>query len=120
VTPQIGSAVSSASKGAETPAASDHKQRRTRLAVRKPYAGKAYAVRLSFGRVPVATSALALGCRAVLSGERMKGTGDIAGHAATCTWTIPGDARGEKLVVIVKVSGRHGVSLVRTARLIVG
>ena len=27
---------------------------------------------------------------------------------------------GEHLVVIVKVSGRHGVSLVRTARLIVG
>jgi hypothetical protein len=70
--------------------------------------------------VPVATSALALGCRARLSGERLKGTGDIAGHAATCTWTIPASARGEKLVVIVKVRGRHGVSLVRIARLIVG
>jgi hypothetical protein len=90
------------------------------MAVGKPYAGKAYAVRLSFGRVPVATSALALRCRAVLSGERLKGSGDIAGHAATCTWTIPADARGEKLKLIVKIRGRHGVSLVRTARLIVG
>jgi hypothetical protein len=97
-----------------------HKQRHTRLAVGKPQAGKPYAVRLSFGRVPVATSALALGCRARLSGERLKPTGDIAGHAATCTWSIPANARGEKLVVRVRISGRHGVSLVRTARLIVG
>ena len=86
----------------------------------KPRAGEAYAVRMSFGRVPVATAALAVGCRARLAGARLKGTGEIAGHAATCKWKIPASARGEHLVVIVKVSGRHGVSLVRTARLIVG
>jgi uncharacterized protein YkwD len=117
---QIGSAVTTASKKAERRAARRHKQRRARLAAAKPYAGKPYAVHMAFGRVPVATSALAVGCRARLSGKRLKGSGDVAGHAATCTWTIPGNARGKKLVVRVKVRGRHGVSLARTARLIIG
>ncbi len=75
---------------------------------------------MSFGRVPVATSSLSVGCRARLSGKRMRGDGDLAGHVAICTWKIPAGARGERLVVTVKVSGRHGVSLVRKARLIVG
>jgi uncharacterized protein YkwD len=119
VTPQIGSAITSASKAA-APATRRHKLRRTRLAVGKPHAGAAYSARLSFGRVPVATSALAVRCRARLSGELMRGDGAIAGHVATCTWSIPAHARGERLVVTVKVSGRHGVSLVRKARLIVG
>ncbi len=86
----------------------------------KPHAGEVYAVRMSFGRVPVATDALSVHCRARLSGGLLKGSGDIAGHVATCTWKIPGGARGEHLRVSVKVSGRHGVSLVRHARLIVG
>jgi hypothetical protein len=50
----------------------------------------------------------------------MHGAGAIAGHVATCTWRIPARARGRRLVVRVKVSGRHGVSLVRSARLLVG
>jgi hypothetical protein len=116
VTPQIGSAVTPASQ----PVAERHKQRRTHLAAGKPQAGAAYAVRMSFGRVPVATSALAVGCRARLSGQRMRGAGEITGHAAICTWKIPAGARGEHLVVIVKVRGRHGVMLVSRARLIVG
>jgi uncharacterized protein YkwD len=114
---QIGTAES-------TPAKADGVKKRTRRKARihaaKPHAGATYAVRMSFGRVPVASSALAVGCHARLSGKRLTGRGDIAGHAATCTWQIPGDARGESLHVTVKVSGRHGVSLVRHARLIVG
>jgi len=75
---------------------------------------------MSFGKVPVSTSALDIGCRARLSGASIKGDGDIAGHVATCAWTIPAGSGGERLVVTVKVSGRHGVSLVRRAKLIVG
>ena len=88
--------------------------------VGKPQAGSAYTVRMSFGRVPVATSALAVRCRAKLPGKRMRGSGEIAGHTATCTWSIPAGASGKHLVVRVKVSGRHGVTLVRRAHLIVG
>jgi uncharacterized protein YkwD len=119
VTPQIGSAITSASKAA-APVARLHKLRRTRLAVAKPHAGTVYAARLSFGRVPVATSALAVRCLARLSGESLRGAGALAGHAATCKWSIPANARGERLVITVKISGKHGVSLVRHARLIVG
>ena len=90
------------------------------MKVAKPRAGKPYAVLMSFGRVPVATSALNVGCRARLSGKLLKGSGDISGHVATCTWKIPADARGEHFTVTIKVSGRHGVSLVRHAKLIVG
>ena len=64
--------------------------------------------RMSFGRVPVATSPLNVGCRGRLSGKLLS-SGDIAGHVATCTWQIPANARGEQLKVTVKVSGRHGV-----------
>ena len=96
------------------------KSKATSLKVAKPHAGKAYVVRMSFGRVPVSTSHLNVGCRGRLSGKLLKSTGDIAGHVATCTWKIPADARGEQLRVTVKVSGRHGVSLVRHAKLIVG
>ena len=92
----------------------------TRLKVAKPHAGEPYTVRMSFGRVPVSTSALDVACRARLSGKRLKSSGDIAGHVATCTWKIPAGAGGEKLKVTVKISGKHGVSLVRHAKLIVG
>ena len=119
VTPQIGSAITSASKAA-APVARLHKLRRTRLAVAKPHAGTVYAARLSFGRVPVATSALAVRCHAKLSGESLRGAGAIARHAAICKWSIPATARGERLVITVRISGKHGVSLVRHARLIVG
>lgn len=115
----VGTAISTSTQEA-IPAGRRHKLRQTRLAVSKPHAGKAYAARLSFGRVPVTTSALAVGCRARLSGELLKGDGSIDGHVATCTWSIPAKARGEHLVVRVAVKGRHGVSLMRTARLIVG
>jgi hypothetical protein len=49
----------------------------------------------------------------------MRGAGGVNGHVATCRWSIPANARGKRLVVTVKVRGRHGVSLVRHARLIV-
>jgi uncharacterized protein YkwD len=117
--PQIGSAVTSSSEQAETRVARRHKLRRTKMKVAKPQAGQDYTVHMSFGRVRVATSSLAVGCRARLAGERMRGAGDVAGHVATCKWSIPGDAGGKRLVVTVKVRGRHGVSLVRHARLIV-
>jgi uncharacterized protein YkwD len=116
VTPQIGSAVTPASQ----PVAGRREHRRTHLVVGKPQPGAAYAVRMSFGRVPIATGTLAVRCRAKLSGKRMRGAGEITGHAATCTWSIPAGASGKRLVVIVKVSGRHGVMLVRRAHLIVG
>ena len=58
-------------------------------------------------------------CNARLAGKRLKGTGDIADHVAVCTWTIPENARGERLVVRVKLKGRHGIALVRRARLLV-
>jgi hypothetical protein len=116
VTAQIGSAVTPVGQ----PAAGRHRQRRTHLVLGKPHAGAAYAVRMSFGRVPVATSALAVHCRAKLPGKRMRGSGEIAGHTATCAWSIPAGATGKHLLVIVKVSGRHGVTLVRRAHLIVG
>jgi uncharacterized protein YkwD len=96
------------------------KGRATSLKVDKPHAGKPYAVRMSFGRVPVSTSHLDVGCRGRLSGKLLKSSGDIAGHVATCTWKIPADASGEQFKLTVKVSGRHGVSLVRHAKLIVG
>ena len=119
MTPQIGSAIRSVSKAA-APVTRLHKLRRTRLAVAKPHAGTVYAARLSFGRVPVATSALEVRCHAKLSGTSLKGAGEIVGHAATCKWSIPASARGKHLRITVKISGRHGVSLVRSARLIVG
>ena len=56
----------------------------------------------------------------MLREESLQGAGEIAGHVATCTWTIPANAAGERLAVTVKVSGRHGVSLVRHAKLTVG
>ena len=89
------------------------------MKVAKPHAGQDYTVRMSFGRVRVATSSLAVGCRARLSGQRMRGAGDLHGHVATCRWAIPAKAGGQRLAVTVKVRGRHGISLVRHARLIV-
>jgi uncharacterized protein YkwD len=117
-TPQIGSAITSSSEQVATPAAR-HKLRRTSMKVAKPHAGQDYTVRMSFGRVRVATSSLAVGCRARLSGQRMRGAGDLHGHVATCRWAIPAKAGGQRLAVTVKVRGRHGISLVRHARLIV-
>jgi hypothetical protein len=109
-------AVASAKPAAKRP----HVQRRARLRAAKPHAGDRYRVRLSFGRVPVSTDALSVRCRARLAGVRMRGSGAVAGHVATCTWQLPAAARGERLVVHVTVSGRHGVSLARSARLLVG
>jgi uncharacterized protein YkwD len=115
--PQIGSAITpQSSKGT---ARGSHAARLTRLLAAKPRAGDAYSVRLSFGRVPVSTSALALHCKARLAGRQIPGTGAIAGHVATCSWQIPAKTHGRRLVVRVKVSGRRGVSLVRSARLLV-
>ena len=59
----IGSAVTRASQ----PVAGRQEHRRTHLVVGKPEAGAAYAVRMSFGRVPVATGTLAVRCRGKLS-----------------------------------------------------
>ena len=117
---QISAAVATPAKAASGTKKRAGKARSTSLRVSKPHAGKPYSVRMTFGRVPVSTAHLAVKCRARLSGKRIRGSGDVDGHVATCTWKIPGDARGERLKVIVKVSGRHGVSLVRSARLIVG
>jgi uncharacterized protein YkwD len=114
----IGNAIAESSHES-TPAARKHRKRTTRLHAVKPHAGDAYTVRMSFGRVPVATSALAVRCHAKLSGKRLEGTGEIAGHVASCTWQIPEGAGGDHLHARVKISGRHGVSLVRSARLIV-
>jgi uncharacterized protein YkwD len=119
-TGEIGGALVKSAKAKKSRKARARTARTTRLAVAKPHAGEAYTARMSFGRVPVATSALAVGCRARVAGTRFWGKGDIAGHVASCTWQIPAGARGERLVVTVKVSGRHGVSLVRRAKLIVG
>jgi hypothetical protein len=96
-----------------------HRLRGPRLLAAKPHAGDPYRARLSFGRVPVATAALSLHCHARIAGRLLRGTGEIAGHVATCTWRIPARAGGKRLLVRVKVSGRHGVSLVRSARLLV-
>jgi uncharacterized protein YkwD len=109
-----------APQSAGAPAKKLHKLRRARLRAAKPHAGDSYRARMSFGRVPVATAALSVHCSARLAGRRLQGTGGIAGHVATCTWRIPVKARGRRLIVHVKVSGRHGVSLVRSARLLVG
>jgi uncharacterized protein YkwD len=114
----IGSALAESSHES-APVERKHRKRTTRLHAAKPHAGDAYTVRMAFGRVPVATSALAVRCHARLSGKRLSGTGEIAGHVATCTWQIPEGAGGDRLVARVKISGRHGVSLVRSARLIV-
>jgi uncharacterized protein YkwD len=97
-----------------------HKARSTRLVMVKPHAGQDYAVRMAFGPVRVATENLAIRCRAKLAGKRMHGKGEIADHVATCTWAIPAGADGKRFKVTVKVSGRHGISLVRHAKLIVG
>jgi hypothetical protein len=75
---------------------------------------------MSFGRVRVATESLAIGCRARIGSTHWWGTGEIAGHVATCTWAIPERAGGRRLAVTVKVRGRHGITLVRHARLVVG
>ena len=112
--------VAAPAEKAKGKAAKKRRSKTTSLKVAKPHAGKPYIAQMSFGRVPVATSALDVACRARLSGKRLKGSGDIAGHVATCSWKIPADARGERLIVTVKVSGRHGVALVRHAKLIVG
>jgi uncharacterized protein YkwD len=104
---------------ADAPARKLHKLRRTRLLAARPHAGDRYRVRMAFGRVKVATAALSVRCRARVAGVRLRGRGEIAGHVATCTWRIPAKARGRRLAVRVKVSGRHGISLVRGARLLV-
>jgi hypothetical protein len=96
-----------------------HKLRRARLLAAKPHAGDRYRVRMAFGRVAVATAALSVRCRARVAGARLRGRGAIVGHVATCTWRIPVTAGGRRLAVRVKVSGRHGISLVRSARLLV-
>ena len=75
---------------------------------------------LSFGRVPVSTAALTLHCTARLSGRTITGAGDIAGHVRDLQLADSANTGGERLVVRVKVSGRHRVSLVRSARLLVG
>src|SRR3954447_18793105 len=51
-----------------------------------PHAGKPYAVHMAFGRVPVSTSTLHVGCRARVGRKHLKSSGDIAGHHATCNW----------------------------------
>ena len=114
----IGNAVAESSRGADL-VSRKHRKRVTRLHAAKPHAGDSYTVRVSFGRVPVATSALAVRCRARVSGKRLEGAGAIDGHQATCTWQIPDSAGGLRFLARVKISGRHGVSLVRSARLIV-
>ena len=69
----------------------------------------------------VATENLAVRCRAKLAGKRIEGKGEIADHVATCTWADPGrSATASASRSRVKVSGRHGISLVRHAKLIVG
>ena len=115
---QIGSALSPEST--KVAAKRSRAARLTRLSAAKPHAGTPYSVQLSFGRVPVATAALTLHCGARLAGRSLAGDGAIAGHVATCRWQIPANAHGARLVVRVRVSGRHGVSLVRSARLLVG
>ena len=117
---EIGSAITAPEAAQAVHADRRHKLRRTRLAVTKPHAGQNYVVHMSFGSVRVATASLAITCRARLAGRHMKGAGAITGHVATCAWAIPDGADGRRLAVTVKVSGRHGVSLVRHAKLIVG
>jgi len=120
-TEDIGSALlAPVSKQVSIREARRHKARSTRLVVAKPHAGQDYAVRMAFGPVRVATENLAVRCRAKLAGERMRGKGEIADHVAICTWAIPAGADGKRLKVTVKVTGRHGISLVRHAKLIVG
>ncbi|HSS57572.1 MAG TPA: CAP domain-containing protein [Solirubrobacteraceae bacterium] len=119
-TTDIGSAIASPEAAQAGQAGRQVKLRRTRLVVAKPRAGEHYTVRMSFGRVRVATESLAIGCRARLGSRHLRGTGEIEGHVATCTWAIPARAEGRRLAVTVKVSGRHGIALVRHARLIVG
>jgi uncharacterized protein YkwD len=118
-TPQIGSAVTASDQKVADGIARRHKLRRTRMKAAKPQAGRDYTVHLLFGRAHIATSKLSVGCRARLAGERMRGAGLVDGRVATCKWSIPADAAGKRLVVTVKVHSRHGVSLVRHARLIV-
>jgi uncharacterized protein YkwD len=122
VAAQIGTAVAGPAKADTGKSAKKrvHRSKSTSLKVVKPHAGKPYAAHMSFGRVPVSTSALKVGCRGRLSGKLLESSADMAGHMATCTWKIPAGARGKQLNVTVKVSGRHGVSLVRHAKLIVG
>ena len=117
---EIGSAITAPEAAQGVHADRRHKLRRTRLAVTKPHAGQDYVVHMSFGSVRVATENLAVTCRAKLAGQHMRGKGEIADHVATCTWAIPAGADGKRLEVTVKVSGRHGISLVRHAKLIVG
>ena len=117
---EIGSAITAPEAAQAVHADRRHKLRRTRLAVTKPHAGQNYVVHMSFGSVRVATASLAITCRARLAGRHMKGAGAITGHVATCAWAIPDGADGRRLAVTVKVSGRHGISLVRHAKLIVG
>jgi hypothetical protein len=117
-----------ATAGAETPArrgaapaagqsaARPARTRRTRLRAARPHAGAAYRVRLSFGGVPASAPGLSVGCHARLAGIRVRGAGAIAGHVATCTWQIPARAGGQRLVVRVRISGRPGVSVARSAR----
>jgi uncharacterized protein YkwD len=119
-TTDIGSAITSPGSTQAVHADRRHKLRRTRLTVTKPLAGHDYVVHMSFGSVRVATRSLAITCRARLAGRHVKGAGAITGHVATCAWAIPAGADGRRLAVTVKVSGRHGISLVRHARLIVG
>jgi uncharacterized protein YkwD len=116
----IGSALLPVSKHVTIRDARRHKARSTRLVVAKPHAGQDYAVRMAFGPVRVATENLAVRCRAKLAGKRMRGKGEIGDHVATCTWAIPAGADGKRLKLTVKVTGHHGISLVRHAKLIVG
>jgi uncharacterized protein YkwD len=120
--PAVVAGADAPARGGAAPAADDSTatkpaaKRRTRLRAARPHAGAAYRVRLSFGGVAVAAPGLSVGCRARLAGIRVRGAGAIAGHVATCTWQIPAKAGGQRLVVHVRISGRHGVSVARSAR----
>ena len=83
------------------------KSKSTSLKVAKPHAGKPYVVRMSFGRVPVSTSHLDVGCRGRLAGKLLKST--VTSPATSRS--APGRSRptraARQLRVTVKVSGRQ-------------
>ena len=86
-----------------------------------PHAGKPYAVRMAFGpRARRDRRRSHVRCRARVAGKRLKSSGRHRRSRRDVQLEAPGGARGERLKMTVKISGRHGVSLVRRANLIVG
>ena len=118
-TPQIGGAIAPQSATGRPSARTRRAARASPSPSRTPASPTACACHSA--ACPSRPSALARALpRAPRGQARSRATATSPATSRPAPGRFPPSAGGERLVVRVKVSGRHGVSLVRSARLIVG